>query len=377
MRRFRSLILVVLGSLVCAALGYAAALTMAPSTGDDAAAPPTGSVTADVEQRRLTSAVVTRGDANFSDPVELVVRTAAPLPIVTRSPKSLGDSVKAGEVVLEVAGRPVIALPGSLPAYRDLRSGDVGPDVAQLEAALMAVGLDPGDVDDEFTGYTMDAVENLYVRLGYEPATSAAAPVAGAGGEAGDGAGGEAAAAESLLPMSEVTYVPTLPRRVDRSPARRGRPLPKVPMLLSGSELVVSIGLTTADKEVLRSGMPAIVGVPGQRDIRGRLGAVTTTATGARTSVRLPDVSEQQVKDLQGANVKVTVPLESTKGKVLVVPLAALSTDATGTARVVRVDSDGSSEAVEVEIGLSAEGYVEVRADRDDLVEGDRVVVGE
>ena len=62
---------------------------------------------------------------------------------------------------------------------------------------------------------------------------------------------------------------------------------------------------------------------------------------------------------------------------MLAVPLAALSTDAAGTVRVVRVASDGSSETVEVEMGLSAEGYVEVSADRDDLAAGDRVVVGE
>lgn len=372
MRRFRSLVIVLVGSLAFAALGYAAALTMAPSDGDGAAAPPTGPVTAAVELRRISSAVVARGDANFSDPVELVVRTAAPLPIVTNAPKRVGASIAAGEVALEVAGRPVIALAGSLPAYRDLAEGDVGPDVAQLERALVGVGLDPGDVDDEFTTYTSAAVADLYERLGYEPPISAPA----GSGDSGEDAGAAGATSASVLPMSEVTYVPTLPRRVDRAPVRRGKPLPKVPMLLSGSELVVSIGLTTADKEVLKAGMRVLVDVPGQQAVRGRLGAVTATETGARTSVRLPHLGEQRQKALQGANVKVTVPLESTRGKVLVVPLSALSTDAAGTVRVVRVAADGSSDAIEVEIGLSAEGYVEVR-DGSDLAEGDRVVVGE
>lgn len=368
MRRFRALVLVVLASVMCAGLGYAAALTMAPSD-DGAAAPPSGPVTAAVELRRLTSSVITRGDASFSDPVALVVRTVAELPVVTRTPKQRGGSVAAGDVVLEVAGRPVIALPGSLPAYRDLAVGDVGPDVAQLELALAALGLDPGEADDELTGATAEAVEDLYERLGYPlPATGGAPPPA-------DGEDAPAAA-DVVLPMSEVTYVPTLPRRVDRVPARRGRLLPDVPMSLSGSELVVSIGLTAADLAVLEPGMRAVIEGPGSERLVGRLGAVTETRTGGRTSVRLERLDERQQRALEGANVKVSVPLESTDGKVLVVPLAALSTDAAGTVRVVRIASDGSSRAVEVETGLAAEGYAEVRPVGGGLAAGDRVVVG-
>lgn len=348
-RRFRALVLVLLGSLVCAAVGYAAALAMSPSRGDEAA-PPSGPVTAEVGLRRLTSSVVVRGDAGFADPVELVVRTAAPLPVVTRLPKKRGATVRAGEVVLEVAGRPVVALTGPLPAYRDLAPGAVGPDVRQLEGALAALGLDPGDVDDEFTAATGAAVQRLYERLDYP------AP-AGAG-----------------LPMSEVAYVPSLPRRVDRMPTRLGAPLAEKPILLSGTDLVVTIGLTAADTALLEAGMRAVVAVPGGRSVRGRLGAVTPTATGGRTTVRPLRLTERQRRALRGANVKVTVPLRSTGGRVLVVPLAALSTDAAGTVRVVRVDADGTTEAVEVATGLSAEGYAEVRGDG--LAAGDRVVVG-
>jgi peptidoglycan hydrolase-like protein with peptidoglycan-binding domain len=367
-RRFRSLLILVCGSLLCTGLGYAAALTMAPAT-DTGAGTPTGPVTAPVELRKITSAVIARGDANFADPVALVVRPAAPLPIVTAAPKHRGEWVDAGEVALEVAGRPVIALAGGLPAYRDLAPGDVGPDVAQLETALAAIGLDPGDVDDEFTSYTGAAVADLYERLGYEPATAA---------ETGSGAPDGASPRDgTTMPMSEVTFVPTLPRRVDRAPARRGRTLPKRPMLLSGSELIVSIGLTAADRDLLRRGMRAVVDVPGWEDVRARLGSVTATATGGRTSVRLPRLSAERQHAVQGANVKVTVPLESTKRPVLVVPLAALSTDAAGTVRVVRVAMGGARDTIKVELGLSAEGFVEVRAESENLAEGDRVVVGE
>ncbi|WP_110204978.1 peptidoglycan-binding protein [Nocardioides daejeonensis] len=350
MRRYRALALMVVGALLCAILGYAVALAMAPAR-EGGTPRPSGPVTAEVERRTLTSAVIVRGDAGFSDPVELVVRATAPIPVVTRIAKRRGDTVHAGEVFLEVAGRPVITLPGALPSYRDLGPGDVGPDVRQLERALDALGLDPGEVDDEFTAATGTAVERLYERLGYP-----APPKRGA------------------LPMSEVAYVPTLPRRVDRMPARLGQPLPEAPLLLSGSHLVVTVGLTTADLKVLKAGMRAEIDVPGGARIRGRLGAVTSTDTGGRTTVRLARLSEARQRRLRGANVKVTVPLRKTRGRVLVVPLAALSTDASGTVRVIRLGAGGATEAIRVATGLSAQGYAEIQAEG--LAEGDRVVVG-
>ncbi len=368
MRRYRSLLLVVAGSLVCAALGYAAALSMAPASEQGTA--PTGPVTAEVERRELTSSVVVRGDAAFADAVALDVHSDVRSPIVTDAPKRRGDRVGPGDVVLEVTGRPVVALEGSLPAYRDLRPGDRGPDVLQLESALSSIGLDPGVVDREFTLATSAALRGLYARLGYEPPTAGSLVDASEpDGEARSSAGG------AVLPMSEVVFVPRLPRRVDRVAVRRGGRMTERPVTLSGSTLAVSVELTAGDAETLRSGMAASVEVPGLAPVRARLGTITRTATGARTSVALPQLSRRQVRALEGANVKVTVPLQQTRGAVLVVPVAALSTDSAGTVRVSTV-SGRDTRTVEVEVGLSAQGYAEVRPVTGSLRPGDRVVVG-
>lgn len=372
MRRYRSLLLVVAGSLVCAALGYAAALSMAPASGPGA--PPTGPVTAEVERRELTSAVVVRGDAAFADAVALDIHTSVGTPIVTDAPMRRGDRVGPGDVVLEVAGRPVVALPGSLPAYRDLRPGDVGPDVQQLESALSSIGLDPGVVDREFTPATSTALRGLYARLGHEPPTSESLVDAGADASEPDGEP-RSSGGGVVLPMSEVVFVPGLPRRVDRVAVRRGDRMAERPVTLSGSTLAVSMELTTGDAETLRRGMSTSVEVPGMAPVRARLGAITRTATGARTAVSLPDLSRRQVRALEGANVKVTVPLQQTQGPVLVVPVAALSTDSAGTVRVSAVTGH-DTRAVEVEVGLSAQGYAEVRPLTGSLRAGDHVVVG-
>ncbi|MDH3295788.1 MAG: hypothetical protein OER95_15830, partial [Acidimicrobiia bacterium] len=75
-------------------------------------------------------------------------------------------------------------------------------------------------------------------------------------------------------------------------------------------------------------------------------------------------------------SLRVTIPISSTGGEVLAVPLAAVSAGADGTSRVEVENGDGSTDLVDVSTGLSAEGYVEVRPIDGELRPGDRVVVG-
>ena len=56
-----------------------------------------------------------------------------------------------------------------------------------------------------------------------------------------------------------------------------------------------------------------------------------------------------------------TIPVASTSGAVLVVPVAALFSDATGTPRVEVMDSSGTTRFQPVVTGLSTGGEVEVR----------------
>lgn len=78
---------------------------------------------------------------------------------------------------------------------------------------------------------------------------------------------------------------------------------------------------------------------------------------------------------LVGASVRMTVPIESSGGKVLAVPLGALTLSADGSSRVQREQS-GSLEFVTVEPGLSANGFVAVKPLSGALAAGDMVVIG-
>lgn len=136
-------------------------------------APPEPSlITVPVERRVLSSTVITRGTVGFDEQTEIRVSASSAgdsTPIVTRLPLAPGDPLTEGDVIVEVSGRPVIALAGQLPVFRNLTPGIEGPDVAQLEAALVRLGYDPGEADGVYSTDTEAAVDAFYRELGYTP----------------------------------------------------------------------------------------------------------------------------------------------------------------------------------------------------------------
>lgn len=82
-----------------------------------------------------------------------------------------GDSVSEGDVLALVDERPLIVLSGSIPAYRDVSRGDIGRDVAQIQAALERLGYDPGRLDGQYGSTTEMALWELYRDRGFEPPT--------------------------------------------------------------------------------------------------------------------------------------------------------------------------------------------------------------
>lgn len=150
----------------------------------DAKPPEPGLITVPVELRSLSNDVTLRGDVTYADSVEVTLESGdrgGPAVVTGRVPE-VGATLEPGSVALEVAGRPVIVLPGDLPAYRSLRLGLGGPDVMQLKDALRSLGIDPGG-SNTFDAATAAAVGELYARVGYpapEPAEGSAAAVRGA-----------------------------------------------------------------------------------------------------------------------------------------------------------------------------------------------------
>lgn len=124
-----------------------------------------------VEERVLTSDIVTRGTARFGLPQPISIAPSALKPnagVITTLPVR-NTQLNEGDVMLTASGRPVFVLQGEVPAYRDLVPGISGDDVRQLESGLKRLGFDPGPVDGTYDERTSAAVSDWYASAGFQP----------------------------------------------------------------------------------------------------------------------------------------------------------------------------------------------------------------
>ncbi len=430
-------------AILVSALGVAAPLAVksprqaAAETGP----PPRTVLTAPVERRVLRDTVVLRGTVTAATVVE--VKPAAgeetTRTIVTAIRARQGEQIVAGQVIVEVSGRPLVALPGPVPAYRDLRPGSAGPDIAALQAALRGLGYRTGgDRKDFFGPGTKAALTAFYNAAGYPVPTTGRADeelVNGARSRVGAAERGLSAAREALeeakrkaaaeptpppsgtsdavaaavrqlrlaeedlpvaredlakleartgpmLPAREVVFLPEFPAQVVSLTARVGTEVATDQPLvtLSSGALVAQTRVDPAQRELMKPGLEV-------RILSELLGVTATGVIGAIGGLQQDQkagpthavtITPLQPFDpaLAGADVRLTVQAASTAGEVLVVPLAAISAGADGRTSVVRVLPDGGEERVEVVPGVSGDGYVEIRPAAGAISAGDRVVIG-
>ncbi|MBK9561027.1 MAG: hypothetical protein IPO44_16220 [Candidatus Microthrix sp.] len=116
----------------------------------DAQPPASGPITVPVERRVLSADLRIRGTLGAVDSTEVTLAASSigPADDVVVSAPAVGDTVNEGDVILEVGNRPVIALVGDLPMYRDLGPGDLGDDVRLIEEALGRLGYFAKAADD-------------------------------------------------------------------------------------------------------------------------------------------------------------------------------------------------------------------------------------
>ena len=171
----RRLIVITTACALLAGVGGFVAASFVLSPAESAARtapPPAGPISAPVSRTVLHSQVVTRGDVNYSDPVQVIVPGGTGNPVLTGRVPEAGAAVTEGMVLAEVSGRPVIVLDGSLPSYRTLTPGSTGPDVVQLQQALARLGYSPGEADGQYDGELAAAVAALYAAVGYPAPTA-------------------------------------------------------------------------------------------------------------------------------------------------------------------------------------------------------------
>lgn len=433
-------------------------------------------VTVPVESMAISSDVVVRGTVRYDAPerVSLAGRPATDAsPLITKPPEG-GAELSEGDVALEMSGRPLFALEGDVPMYRDLRPGSRGDDVAQLQKSLERMGFDPGETDGRFGSATEDAVGEWYRAAGYDPPQPSAEEqervqsaeeslasaqdqvreaeraLAGAGEQpsrseilAAEAAVAEArlqvAAAEegtdehslaedqlviaearldeltetpdttaereqveaareeadrararlddareqagTWVPAGEVAFVTSLPARIDSVEVGRGDTASGVVMTVTGSDLAIDSSLSLADIELVAEGDEVVIDLDSRElSLTGRVAEIADEpgTQGLDGQKHFMEVTpDEDAAELLDASVRLTIPVESTDGDVLAVPVAALSATPDGGTRVEVEESGGATRYAAVEPGLTAGGMAEIRPVDGDIQEGDRVVVGD
>jgi hypothetical protein len=182
------------------------------------------------------------------------------------------------------------------------------------------------------------------------------------------------------VPANEVLFFPNLPVRVDAVKAKRGNTVSGRVMNVTNSRLAIDSSLSVSDVRLVRVGDPVVIE---DQDLgvtaHGRVSRVVhTPGTNGVDPSRfyMAVVPTSSLPSLVGASVKLTIAVKSTSGRVLAVPVSALSIGGDGRSRV-QVSHGGRIDLVPVDPGLAAEGLAEVRPQHSsDLRPGDLVVVG-
>ena len=185
------------------------------------------------------------------------------------------------------------------------------------------------------------------------------------------------------VPADEIVFFEHTPVRVDTVAAKRGSQVAGDLMTVSNTSLAIDSGLAPLDARLVRPGMRVHIEDPETGiDLRGH---VTRIADRPGTNLLIADPTKTAIevtpdgadKRLVNASVRLTIAIKSTQGKVLTVPLDALSVGSDGESRVQVDIGAGRTRIVLVNPGLAAEGNVEVRPKiAGALKEGDRVVIG-
>ena len=312
--------------------------------------------TAEVVRRDLVETEEFSGTLGFGDPEPLYTNTSG---VVTGRLPEEGDILDIGDTLFEVNSYPVVLLRGERPMYRPYtRSMEDGPDVRQLEQALVDMGL-PGaedvTVDENFTIATENLVEEWQNRLGVD--------------ETGEIAMGFIVFIEESFRISAVNAIE------GQSVAAQA-----AAFTITGQHQQIVSNIDPGDAEIVNRLDQVEVELPDGRITPGVVSEVARVATrltnpqtGAAGDPTIEVIilllDDEASSRFDAAPVTWTIT-EQVTPNALVVPASALIATVDG-GFSVEVVHDGSTTLVPVEVGTFVDAFVEITGG--DLEVGDLV----
>src|SRR5262249_39214118 len=270
---------------------------------------------------------------------------------------TVGQVVSQGQPLYEVNATPVVLLYGSTPAYRSLSAGMTGPDVAELNADLVALGyatssqLDP--TSDVFSSATATALKKLQGDLGVAKTGS--------------------------LALGDAVFLPS-EIRVTALSATLGMSAGGSVLTASSTTRVVTVALSALQQSKVTVGDAVTITLPDNRTTPGvvsSVGSVATTPSGGGTptvNVEVTPTDPGATGSLDQAPVQVSI-VTATAKDALVVPVNALLALAGGGYAIETIDTHGAHHVVPVTLGLFDDAAGLVQVSGRGVAPGERVVV--
>ncbi|QRV02724.1 peptidoglycan-binding protein [Arcanobacterium phocisimile] len=369
-------------------------------------------ITAQVEEREFPAEPIEiKGSVQLGSTFPVTVAAGeGGQAIVTATPRSPGETISSGQLLAQVSGRPVIALDLPFDMYRDIKTGDTGADVRELQRALVRLGLYRGVVDGEYGPLTANAMKELYKRVGAvlpEPPKEPEAQPAAVQSQAQEPQSNPAdQGATSTPPNPPAPSATQAPKKLNLPTIKAN----EIFSLTQGSATIIEIAPlnTKISAETplakLRSGKAIAVARVGVGDknlfsvgANVELSAVGSTEKQQATVNAISEFKDADVNNpaaqLPGHDVSVDLPGEGyTDGQEIIlsianterqavsgltVPLSALRED-TGTTYVLKKDPaikpEGTAK-IEVSVGRTFDGFALITSDN--IQAGDTVVIGQ
>jgi peptidoglycan hydrolase-like protein with peptidoglycan-binding domain len=271
----------------------------------------------------------------------------------------VGQIVRRGQALYAVDGKPGLLLYGSVTAWRAFVSGiSAGPDVAELNANLRALGYGNDLAGDTFSGATRAAIMSLQRAHGLDQT-------------------GE-------LLLGAVIFKPGALRVTSVTPTLGAAVQPGVVLGVSSTARLVTIALDAAQQSSIKVGDKATITLPNNETTPGVVSSVGTVATrpsGDGNQNQPPTVDVQITPSnpaatgrLDQAPVQVSINTASVEN-ALVVPVNALLALAGGGYAVEVSDAAGARHLVGVSLGLFDDSQGLVQVTDTSLIAGQHVVV--
>lgn len=314
--------------------------------------------------------------------------------VVTRVFRRAGQEVRSGDPLIEVSGRPLLALEIPFPLYRTITPGAEGADVLAVQQALTALGRYPSSaVDGVYGPATSRAIDALYAASHLKPPPPSASLVSAA-------RAAEKALANTAASPGSKRYA-ELARARDEAVAAAATPLPSTEVAaVTGGRLAIVKTLPMgavldggANASIrLRGGAPtasARVSVKDKDAFAAGAEVLLRNESGDRLDGVVSGLSEFRDDDPAGYDVRVRIKGKTSgwtdKDRITLtpsraparesgmgVPLTAIRDDPNGTFVWVRSNT-GEVKRTAVTLGTERAGVVRIVGGG--LSAGDQVVV--